>query len=138
MKCIIPVAWYATRLFPLTENFPKALIEVGNKTMLDYVIEKVLEIWIDDIHIVSNNKYFPHFEEWKKNHNYDVNITIYNDWTLSNDDRLGAIWDINFVKEQANIDDDVLVVLWDNLFEFSLQDTFELFQQLYKGKYHGF
>ncbi len=129
MKCIIPVAWYATRLYPITQNFPKALIEVWWKPMIDWVLEKVLEIWIDDIYVVSNNKYYKHFEDWKnqKKISDNIQITILNDWTLSNEDKLWAIWDLEFVRKNANIDDDVLVILWDNLFEFSLKDSFDLF-----------
>ena len=39
MKCLILAAGYATRLYPLTENFPKPLLAVGDKTILDWLID---------------------------------------------------------------------------------------------------
>ena len=41
MKCLILAAGYATRLYPLTENFPKPLLEVGGKTILDWLIDDI-------------------------------------------------------------------------------------------------
>ena len=42
MKAIILAAGYATRLYPLTENFPKPLLEVGGKPILDWLIHSSL------------------------------------------------------------------------------------------------
>ena len=41
MKCIILCAGYATRLYPLTKNTPKHLLKINDRTILDYVIEKI-------------------------------------------------------------------------------------------------
>ncbi|MDD2653604.1 MAG: sugar phosphate nucleotidyltransferase, partial [Candidatus Omnitrophica bacterium] len=41
MKAIILAAGYATRLYPLTKNFPKPLIEVKKKPILTYIVEKI-------------------------------------------------------------------------------------------------
>ena len=41
MKCLILAAGYATRLYPLTENFPKPLLMVGDKTILDWLIDDI-------------------------------------------------------------------------------------------------
>ena len=41
MKCLILAAGYATRLYPLTENFPKPLLKVGEKTRLDWLVEDI-------------------------------------------------------------------------------------------------
>ena len=131
MKCILLCAGYATRLFPLTENFPKALLEVGGRAILDYTLDKVNEIEaIDEIYLVTNAKYTPHFEKWASEKNNIKPITVFNDGTTNNDDRLGAIGDINFAIESANINDDILVLATDNLFEFKLVD----FYNFYKSK----
>lgn len=142
MKALI-LAWgYATRLFPLTENFPKPLIEINWKPIMDYVVEKVLELWINEIFVTTNNKYYSHFENRVKKYSdsllqdslrSSLKIHILNDQTLSNDDRLGAIWDIKYTIDQENIDDDILIVLWDNLFTFSLSDSYQLFKQKAKS-----
>jgi glucose-1-phosphate thymidylyltransferase len=131
MKCILLCAGYATRLFPLTENFPKALLEVGGKAIIDYTLEKVNEIdEIDEIYLVTNAKYAPHFEKWANEKNNVKPITVFNDGTTSNDDRLGAIGDIQFVIDNAKVDDDIMVLATDNLFDFKLYD----FNEFYKLK----
>lgn len=131
MKCILLCAGYATRLFPLTENFPKALLEVGGRAILDYTLDKVNEIdEIDEIYLVTNAKYTPHFEKWASQKNNVKPITVLNDGTTSNADRLGAIGDIAFTLEKMNVDDDILVLATDNLFDFKLKD----FNEFYKTK----
>jgi len=129
MKCIFLCAGYATRLFPLTENFPKALLEVGGRPILDYTLDKVNKIdEIDEIYLVTNAKYTPHFEEWAKSKNNVKRITVFNDGTTNNDDRLGAIGDIEFTIKSANIDDDILVLATDNLFTFELTDFYDFYK----------
>lgn len=129
MKCILLCAGYATRLFPLTQNFPKALLEVGGRAILDYTLDEVNSIGeIDHIYLVTNAKYTPHFEEWAKPKNNIKPITVFNDGTTNNDDRLGAIGDMQFTIEKAGIDDDILVLATDNLFTFKLKDFVEFYK----------
>jgi len=65
MKCLLLCAGYATRLFPLTKNFPKALLEVGGRAILDYIIDEVNTLdEVYQIYLVTNDKYAPHFEKW--------------------------------------------------------------------------
>lgn len=129
MKCILLCAGYATRLFPLTENFPKALLEVGGRAILDYTLDKVNEIEeIDEIYLVTNAKYTPHFKKWAEEKKNIKPIIVFNDGTSTNDDRLGAIGDINFTIDKANIDDDILVLATDNLFDFKLKDFVEFYK----------
>ena len=117
MKCILLCAGYATRLYPLTENYPKALLKVADKSIIDYTLEKVNEIEeIDEIYLVTNAKYTPHFQKWAEEKNNIKPIKVFNDGTTSNDDRLGAIGDIQFTIDMAGIDDDILVLATDNLF----------------------
>ena len=130
MKCILLCAGYATRLFPLTENFPKALLKVGGKAIIDYTLEKVNKIDdIDEIYLVTNAKYTKHFEDWANEKNNIKPIKVFNDGTVSNDDRLGAIGDIEFVIENAKVDDDILVLETDNLFEFELTDFYNCYKE---------
>ena len=131
MKCIFLCAGYATRLFPLTENFPKALLKVGGRALLDYILDEVNSLdEIDEIYLVTNAKYTPHFESWAKAKNNIKPITVINDGTYRHDDRLGAIGDINFTIEKCNINDDVLIIAGDNLFTFKLRE----FVDFYKAK----
>ncbi len=130
MKAILPCAGYATRLYPLTENQPKALLEVKGRPILSHIVSKVGEIKaVDEIMVVTNDKFHSHFAEWAKSVNSKVPIKVINDRTTSNETRLGQIGDINFVLKQEKIDDDVLVVAGDNLFNFSLLPAHNLFVQ---------
>lgn len=130
MKAIILWAWYATRLFPLTKNFPKPLLKINNKPMINYIMEKIENIWIDEVFLVTNDKFTKHFQDWKSNYRWKCqNINVINDWTTSNDDRLWAIWDINFVIEKTWIHDDLLIIGWDNLFEFELNKARKIFEK---------
>ena len=122
MKCILLCAGYATRMYPLTENFPKPLLEIKGKVLIDYLIEDLENNqMIDEYVIVSNHKFINHFNDWKNNHKYSNKITILDDGSTNNDNRLGAVKDIWFAIEKANINDDILVLAGDNLLDFSLK-----------------
>lgn len=113
MKALVLAAGYATRLYPLTLDRPKALLEVGGRPMLDRLLERIEAMGVDETIVVTNAKFTPHFEEWAKDKR---GVRVVNDGTTSNDDRLGAIGDIAFVLDELGIDDDLVVVAGDNLF----------------------
>jgi glucose-1-phosphate thymidylyltransferase len=113
MKAIVLAAGYATRLYPLTLDRPKALLEVGGKPMLDRVLEHLLAMRADEVIVVTNAKFAAQFEAWAGGRK---GVTIVDDGTTSNDDRLGAIGDIGFVLDRFALDDDLVVVAGDNLF----------------------
>lgn len=120
MKTLILAAGYATRLYPLTKHFPKPLLEVGGKTILDRLVEAVDGIEQVNQHIVVTNATFhQHFEDWKAASGYKKDIVILNDGTTSNDNRLGAVKDILFAIEQLGINEDLLVLAGDNVVTFS-------------------
>ena len=121
MKCLILAAGYATRLYPLTENFPKPLLTVGEKTILDWLIDDIETTGeVDEYVVISNGKFAHHFEEWaaKKPNK----ITVLNDGTMTNETRLGAVIDVKFAIEKLGITDDVLIIAGDNLLDFSLSE----------------
>lgn len=120
MDCILLCAGYATRMYPLTENFPKPLLEIGGKPLIDYLIDDLANNrLIDRFIIVSNHKFIDHFEKWKLTRK--ENIVLLNDGSTANENRLGAVKDIQFAIEKAEILDDVLVLAGDNLLDFSLK-----------------
>lgn len=130
MKAILLCAGYATRLYPLTKDKPKPLLEVGEKPIIEYIIRSLEEIpELKEVFIVTNDIFFGHFEKWLENFNSAKKIKIVNDRTRSNEDRLGAVGDINFVIDKEKIDDDILVIAGDNLFELSLNDVTNLFKK---------
>lgn len=119
MKCLILAAGYATRLYPLTENFPKPLLKVGEKTILDWLLDDIeTSNSIDEYVVISNHKYVTHFQDWAKDKPYK--ITVVDDSTESNETRLGAVKDIQFAIDTLKLDDDMLVIAGDNVLDFSL------------------
>ena len=119
MKCIILAAGYATRLYPLTENFPKPLLKVGEKPILEWLIDDIQTSGLVDGYIViSNHKFAAAFEAWAGS--LSVPVTVVDDGTETNDTRLGAVKDIQFAVEQLGIDDDVVLLAGDNVLDFSL------------------
>lgn len=120
MKCLILAAGYATRLYPLTENFPKPLLKVQGKAILDWLIDDIEKSGlIDEYVVISNHKFAEHFESWAKERK---KITVVDDGTNSNETRLGAVKDIQFAIEELSLDDDMLVIAGDNLLDFSLNE----------------
>ena len=119
MKCLILAAGYATRLYPLTENFPKPLLTVGEKTILDWLVDDIdIAGAVDEYVVISNHKYAHHFDAWAKTKQQKV--TVVDDGTESNETRLGAVKDIQFAIDRLNLDDDMLVIAGDNVLDFSL------------------
>lgn len=119
MKCLLLAAGYATRLRPLTDNFPKPLLKVGGKAILDWLVDDVRESGkADGFIVVTNHRFAPIFKEWASGRGED--ITVVDDMTSTNETRLGAVRDISYAIESLGIDDDLLVVAGDNLLDFSL------------------
>ena len=127
MKCLILGAGYATRLYPLTKDRPKPLLPVAGVPILQRICEQAFSVkGLDTIYVVSNHRFVGHYYNWLREYQsqrtFPAAVEIYDDLTQSPDDRLGAIGDINFVIQNAKIDDDLMIIAGDNLIEFPLQD----------------
>jgi glucose-1-phosphate thymidylyltransferase len=119
VKALILAAGYATRLRPLTDRWAKELLPVGGRPIIDSIVDSIDEVDdVDEIHVVTNARKARAFAAWADGRA----IAVHDDGTTSNDDRLGAIGDLRFVIERAEIDDDLLVIAGDNLFDFSLAE----------------
>lgn len=130
MKALILAAGYATRLYPLTRNFPKPLLDVGGRPMLDLLMKSLRPLGFSEILVVSNRKLLPHFEAWAKDmQGHTPPLTILDDGSLTEDDRLGAIGDMAFAVKTARIQEPLLVIAGDNLFDFSLEPFMRDFQK---------
>ena len=122
MKTIVIAAGYATRLGELTKNFPKPLLQIGRSTILGRMLDDIDTIPEITEHIViTNHRFAPIFAEWKKQLHYSKPVTIIDDGTETNENRLGAVCDLLFAMEKLGIDDDLLVVAADNILEFSFR-----------------
>jgi glucose-1-phosphate thymidylyltransferase len=122
VKALILAAGYATRLRPLTDTIPKQLLPVGGRPMVDWILDRIAETSADEVHLVTNARFTPDFDRWAEG----KDVRVHDDGTTSNEDRLGAIGDIAFV----GLDDDLLAIAGDNLFDFSLAD----YQSFWRGK----
>ena len=130
MKAIILAAGYATRLYPLTENTPKPLLAVKGKPIIEYILEKIETCdAIDEVIIVTNAKFYPHFTAWKKHIVFSKPLSVLDDHTTTNENRLGAVGDIDFVVKAKKIQDDLLVIAGDNLFSFEIRDLLSFFRE---------
>lgn len=130
MKAIILCAGYATRLYPLTKHTPKPLLQVKGKAIIDYIVDEICTIDdVTDIYVISNGLFYDQFLEWSIYANCSKSVHILNDFTTSNEGRLGAIGDINLCIDSFAIDDDLLIIAGDNLFDFSLLDAYNKFKQ---------
>ena len=120
MRCLILAAGYATRLYPLTENFPKPLLKVREKTILDWLLEDLdASGAVDGYVVITNHRFVHHFRCWADGH--DLPVTVLDDGTESNETRLGAVWDIQFAIERLGLVEDLLIIAGDNLLDFSLR-----------------
>ena len=125
MKLIVLAAGYATRLYPLTLNQPKPLLNVAGKPMLEHVLDNVATIpYIDHAYVVTNEKFAGHFERWAENYQHrhqHFGFTIVNDHSTDDSNKLGAIGDLHLVLTEYRLNDDIIVVGGDNLFSESLE-----------------
>lgn len=127
MKSIILAAGYATRLYPLTENFPKPLLEIGNNTILGRLLDDIDTIpEVTEHIIVTNGKFAPIFDTWAKDRK---NVQVLNDQTYTNETRLGAVRDLILAIETFAIDEDIMVLAADNILDFSLKGFVEEFHR---------
>jgi glucose-1-phosphate thymidylyltransferase len=130
IKALILAAGYGTRLYPLTLDRPKPLLPIAGKPILEHILEKIEKLdEISEILIITNNKFFDNFRNWKRSYSSQKPIKIINDNTDSDNDRLGAIGDIKFAIMKENIEDDTLVIGGDNLFDFNLKELLDFFKE---------
>ncbi len=129
MKALVLAAGYGLRLRPLTDSTPKPLLEVGGKAIVEHLLEKLKKVHeLKEVFIVTNHRFYDTFRIWLNHYNSSLKIKLIDDGTLSNDDRLGAVGDINFVLKEEDLNEDLLVIAGDNLFGFSLPHFIDFFK----------
>ncbi|MEW5895675.1 MAG: nucleotidyltransferase family protein [Candidatus Omnitrophota bacterium] len=123
MKVLILAAGYGTRLYPIVKNTPKPLLDIGGKSLIDHLLDKVKTAGgLSEVIVVTNDKFYGLFHLWAKKKDFCAPVTVINDGTSSPEDRLGSVGDIEFVLNNYVIDDDLLVLGGDNLFDYTLDD----------------
>jgi glucose-1-phosphate thymidylyltransferase len=124
VKVLILAAGYGTRLKQLGENTPKALLPINNKPLINFILKTFEKLpGLNEVFVVTNDKFAGHFETWaKEQKGLPYKITVVNDGTKTPETRLGSIGDIDYVLKQKKVQDDLLVVGGDNLFDFNIEE----------------
>jgi len=126
MKVLILAAGYGTRLASVIKDVPKPLIPVGQRPLIDYVVDKLLDIkLLSEVVVVSNNKFTPHFQQWTASRKGKLPIRVVNDLTNTPEERLGSVGDIRFVWQHETKPEDWLIIGGDNLFDGDLSHFVE-------------
>ncbi|NNK95609.1 MAG: nucleotidyltransferase family protein [Desulfobacterales bacterium] len=139
MKVVILCAGYATRMYPLTKNFPKPLLKIADRPVLDYLIDQIIDLpLIESIHIVSNARFYDHFVHWQSDHDKrgtfgKITVRLHSDGSTENTNRLGAIADLQLALKSFDTPGRVLVSGGDNIYRFPLKPLWETFLQ---NKHH--
>ncbi len=120
MNCIILAAGYATRMYPLTEFIAKPLLEVGGRSIIDWLIDDIDSIdAVERVTVVSNHKFIDQFKAWARYRKLQKPLDVLDDGSVSNDARLGAARDMLLASRAHK--GDALVLAGDNLLDFSLK-----------------
>ena len=123
MDAILLAAGYATRLYPLTADHPKALLSVGHYPMIHYILQSIQRIpELEKVWLVTNDIFLDQFKEWKNSNSLYRSVQLVNDGTRTPETRMGAIRDLDFCIEKHCLRKDLLVIGADNLFEFDLRN----------------
>lgn len=123
MKALILAAGYATRLYPITKEYPKPLLKVKGRPIIDYIVDKIKKVNdIDEVLVVTNSKFIGQFRHWGSRLSLNKRLRLIDDLTRDNVSRLGAIGDMDFAINKRGIKDDLLVIGGDNLFNGDLRD----------------
>lgn len=120
MKAVVLAGGYATRLYPLTRDRPKHLLEVGGRPILELLLERLPLDELDAVYVVTNAKFAGRFREWAQS--YPAKVAVLDDGTTSEEGRLGAIGDLQLAIDSEGLDDDLIVAAGDSIFTERLDD----------------
>jgi len=135
MIAVVLCAGFATRMYPLTENFPKPLLDVAGRPVIDYLMDQLVELpGLETIYVVSNGKFYSHFAEWNRHWNDNERpdgpmVELLNDGAMDNDHRLGASADFQLVMKAIPEPTRVLLTAGDNIYRFGIKQLWEQFLQ---------
>ena len=139
MMAILLCAGFATRMYPLTADFPKPLLPVADKPVIDYLIDQILLLpEIESIHLVTNAKFINHFMRWRQTRldqqlPNQIEFILHNNGVSTPEHRLGACADLQLVFHRSSCSGPFLISAADNIYLFDLQN---LWMRFLSGTYH--
>jgi len=100
------------------------------KPVIDYIIEQINNLpEIDKIYVVTNSKFASHFSGWAETAPASVPVEVIDDGTTSNENRLGAVGDVQFTIAEKSIDDEIFIAASDNYFTYDLREQYQVFRK---------
>ena len=129
MDGIILAGGFAKRMWPLTKNKPKQLLDVAGRPMLDHVIDSLNNLDLDRI-IVSVNSFFaPQFQEYLDSTVEVENVELFIEQSDNEDQKLGALGALNQLFKKKNLQGPVFIAGGDNLSDFDLREMVHVYNE---------
>jgi glucose-1-phosphate thymidylyltransferase len=129
MKAIVLAGGFAKRMWPLTKDKPKQLLPVAGKPILSYVLEKLEPIPdLDQIYISTNAKFEEQFNEYLGSAGIGISHELFIEDTMSEGEKLGSVGALGYLIREKHIDDELVVIGGDNLFEFDMTQLVSVFR----------
>ena len=119
MKAVILAGGHATRLWPVTKDRAKPLLPLGERPIIDYIVDEMEDF--DEVLISTNEKFADDFEEYIELSGHD-NVRVVVEEQDSEDEKPGTIGAIINILDKEDIEDDLLIIGGDNYYSFSIQD----------------
>ena len=126
MKSLILASGFGTRLYPLTANRAKGLLEYRGRALITHILNKIPQDI--DVLVNTNKKFEADFCDWQNTIGRPVTLCV--EPVFTEEQALGAVGSINYWIRDKNITDDLLVIASSNYFEFDLNQ----FISAYGGK----
>lgn len=129
MKAMILTGGKGSRLYPLTRVTPKALLDIKGKPMLAHILDSLDgSKYLQETLVVYPHEFDSQFKAFERYYPYTGQIRFISDKDRDIGEMPGSIGAIAYVVKNRKINDDLLVVAGDNLFDLKI-DSFLNFHQ---------
>lgn len=121
MNALILAAGYGRRMGEITTKIAKPLLPVKGRPVIGRLADQLFATGrITRLTVITNAYYYDQFAAWVQSLGRD-DVTLLNDGSTTNDNRLGAIADLKLAVDQAPPRGPVLVMAGDNIYTFPLE-----------------
>jgi glucose-1-phosphate thymidylyltransferase len=130
MDVIVLAGGFAKRMWPLTKEKPKHLLDIGGRPMLGYTLDTLVEMdGIGMIYVSTNEAFGDQFAEFLKG--YDgKKVKLIIEPSPTEDRKLGSIGGLGYLIDKEGLSDDTMIIGGDNLFEFHPLEAVEVFRKV--------